>query len=317
VAIHGYLDHLRVERGLSPATIAAYASDLRAFAARAPAIAEWERSAEPAIEYLAALGRPPRPLRPSSHRRKAAALRAFYRFCFAEELIGVDVAGSLDLPRPSVRLPDTLDVEQVEALLGASGADDPAGIRDQALLELLYAAGLRVSEALTLDRQDLSLEGGYVRVVGKGDRERLVPVGDVALEALRRYLEEVRPAWLERAALGRVRGATDASGRRGADGPASALSRGGPLFLSIRGHRMGRMAAWRAIRAAALRAGIREHVTPHTLRHSFATHLLQGGADLRVVQELLGHASITTTQLYTHLTGERIRQVYARAHPRA
>jgi integrase/recombinase XerD len=317
VAIHGYLDHLRVERGLSPATIAAYASDLRAFAARAPGIAAWERSAEPAIEYLAALGRPPRPLRPSSHRRKAAALRAFYRFCFAEELIGVDVAGSLDLPRPSVRLPDTLDVEQVEALLGASGADDPAGIRDQALLELLYAAGLRVSEALTLDRQDLSLEGGYVRVVGKGDRERLVPVGDVAVDALRRYLEEVRPAWLERAALGpatRRRGARAGGGSRDV---ADALPRGGPLFLSIRGQRLGRMAAWRAIRAAALRAGIREHVTPHTLRHSFATHLLQGGADLRVVQELLGHASITTTQLYTHLTGERIRQVYARAHPRA
>ena len=296
-AIESYLAYLRVERGLSPATIGAYGADLRAFAAEAPGAHGWDRGARPAIEYLASLSRPPRSLRPSSHRRKAAAIRAFYRFAFAEELIGVDVAGSLDLPRGGLRLPDTLDREQVEALLDAPDGSDPAGARDRALLELLYASGLRIGEALGLDRQDLSLEGGFVRVVGKGDRERLVPVGDVALEALRLYLASVRPRWLV------------------ADG--DGMPRGGPLFVSSRGRRLGRMAAWRALRAAALRAGLPGHVTPHTLRHSFATHLLEGGADLRVVQELLGHASITTTQLYTHLTGERIRQVYARAHPRA
>jgi integrase/recombinase XerD len=296
-AVTTYLDHLRVERGLARLTISAYATDLRLFARGAPGIREWARSAEPARAYLADITRPPQPLRPSSHRRKAAAIRAFYRFAFAEELIERDIAGLLDLPRPTRRLPDTLDVPQVEALLSAPDADEPRGIRDRALLELLYASGLRISEALGLDRQDLSLEGGFVRVIGKGDKERMVPVGDVALDALRRYIREVRPSLI---------GGVDAG-----------LARGGPLFLSTRGRRLGRMAAWRTVQDAAASAHLVGHVTPHTLRHSFATHLLEGGADLRVVQELLGHASITTTQLYTHLTGERIRQVYARAHPRA
>ncbi len=296
-AMAAYLDHLRVERGLARLTLAAYATDLRLFATTAPSIRTWASSAEPARAYLASVAGPPRPLRPSSHRRKAAAIRAFYRFAFAEELIDRDIAGLLDLPRPARRLPDTLDVPQVAALLAAPSGDSPRGVRDRALLELLYASGLRISEALGLDRQDLSLEGGFVRVIGKGDKERMVPVGDIALDALGRYIADVRPAL--------VRG-TDAG-----------LARGGPLFVSTRGRRLGRMAAWRAVREAAASAHLAGHVTPHTLRHSFATHLLEGGADLRVVQELLGHASITTTQLYTHLTGERIRQVYARAHPRA
>ncbi len=295
-AVSGYLDYLRVERGLSPATISAYASDLRQFAGRAPKIERWAEGPEPALEHLASLGRPPKPLRPSSHRRKAAAIRAFYRFCFAEELIDRDVAGLLDLPRQSRQLPETLDVAQVEALLAAPDATQPIGIRDRALLELLYASGLRISEALNLDREDLSIDGGFVRVIGKGDRERLVPVGDVALHALTAYLDGCRPAWLA---------------------TAPAAGRGGPLFVTPRGRRMGRMDAWRLLRRSALQAGLTAHVSPHTLRHSFATHLLEGGADLRVVQELLGHASITTTQLYTHLTGERIKQIYARAHPRA
>ena len=296
-AVGAYLDHLRVERGLSRHTLAAYASDLRLFGQRAPGFALWSRKADPARDYLAALGRGARPLRPTTRRRKAAVVRAFYRFAFNEELIATDVAGQLDLPRPSRRLPDTLDVAQVEALLAAPDPAGLAGLRDRALLELLYAAGLRISEALGLDRQDLSLEGAFVRVIGKGDRERIVPVGELAVDALRRYLDEVQPAWV---------GGRDAG-----------LAHGGPLFVSSRGRRLGRMAAWRAIQGAARGAGLAEHVTPHTLRHSFATHLLEGGADLRVVQELLGHVSITTTQLYTHLTGERIKQVYARAHPRA
>jgi integrase/recombinase XerD len=288
-----------VERGLAEATLSAYASDLSAFAAVAPGVTSWDTSISPAIEYLAALARPPHPLRPATHRRKAAAIRAFYRFCFAEEIIERDLAGSLDLPRQTRQLPDTLEVEQVDALLATPVGDDPATLRDRALLEVLYACGLRVSEALNLDLIDLSLEGGYVRVIGKGDRERLVPVGDVALDALIAYLDAGRAA---------IAGAADSEKR---------APRGGPLFVSARGARLGRMAAWRTVRKAAARAGLGERVTPHTLRHSFATHLLEGGADLRVVQELLGHASITTTQLYTHVTGERIRQVYAKAHPRA
>jgi len=294
-AIDAYLDHLRVERGLASATIRAYDSDLRGFARWAEGRG-WDVGPDVAVGWLASLGRPPRPLRPASHRRKAASLRAFYRFCFAEELILSDIAAMLDLPRAGRSLPDTLDAADVAALLDGTDTVDPAGMRDRALLELLYACGLRVSEALGLDLQDLSLDGASVRVIGKGDRQRVVPVGEVALEAIGRYLESARTVWLP--------GARE-------------LPRGGPLFVSVRGRRLGRMEAWRILRRAALRAGLRGHVTPHTLRHSFATHLLEGGADLRVVQELLGHASITTTQLYTHLTGERIRQVYARAHPRA
>jgi integrase/recombinase XerD len=296
IAIDAYADYLRVERGLASATIRAYDSDLRLFGRDAPGIAKWATSPEPTRNYLASMTRPPRTLQPTSLRRKAASIRAFYRFCYAEELIQSDVGTLIDLPRQSRRLPDTLDAAEVAELLDASDTGSGTGLRDRALLELLYAAGLRVSEALTLDRHDLSLEGGFVRVIGKGDKERLVPVGDVALEAIERYLGE-RDAIAEAAPGG---------------GPDEAA-----LFITSRGRRMGRMAAWRVMRKVAVKAGLSGRVTPHTLRHSFATHLLEGGADLRVVQELLGHASITTTQLYTHITGERIRQVYARSHPRA
>jgi integrase/recombinase XerD len=298
-AIDAYLTYLRVERGLSAATISAYGIDLRGFARDAAAAGEdWRTDSAVATNHLAALTRPPRVLKSSSHRRKAAAIRAYYRFCFGEGLIERDVASLLDLPRAARQLPDTLDVQQVESILDAPNAEEPLGIRDRALLELLYACGLRISEALSLDMEDISLGEASVRVIGKGDRERRLPVGDVALQALAAYIETSRPALLGGSA-------------------AAPQKRGGPLFVSQRGSRLSRMAAWRVIRQAALRGGVSGHVTPHTLRHSFATHLLEGGADLRVVQELLGHASITTTQLYTHLTGERIRQVYARAHPRA
>lgn len=295
-AIAAYTDYLRVERGLAPATIRAYDGDLRQFGREAAGIGGWATSPEPARAYLASMSRPPRTLRPTSLRRKAAAIRAFYRFAYAEELIDADIGSLIDLPRQVRRLPDTLDAAEVAALLEASVGGSPAALRERALLELLYASGLRVSEALALDRGDLSLEGGFARVIGKGDRERLVPVGDVAVEAIGAYLA-----------------ARDAAGVT-----LDARTRGEePLFLTDRGRRMGRMAAWRIMRRVAGRAGLQGRVTPHTLRHSFATHLLEGGADLRVVQELLGHASITTTQLYTHITGERIRQVYERAHPRA
>lgn len=297
-AVEAYQDYLRVERGLAAATIRAYDTDLRLFGRDAPGVEVWSSSPEPARDYLARMTRPPRVLRPSSLRRKAASIRAFYRFCYAEELIDADIAALIDLPRQVQRLPETLDSHEVADLLEATADDDLEGLRDRALLELLYAAGLRVSEALRLDRAQLSLAGGFVRVIGKGDRERLVPVGDMALEAVGRYLVE--------------------RDRSTASGAISDMERARePLFLSRRGRRMDRMAAWRAMRRSAMRAGLGGRVTPHTLRHSFATHLLEGGADLRVVQELLGHASISTTQIYTHVTGERIRQVYARAHPRA
>jgi integrase/recombinase XerD len=224
-------------------------------------------------------------------------LRGFYRFCFAEGLIETDLASRFDLPRQPRLLPEVLSVDEVVAILNVKGDDSPVGIRDRALLELLYASGLRISEAVGLDLEDISLDEGVVRVVGKGDRERQVPVGEVALAWLRRYIDDVRPGWL--------------GGWRGD------ARHGGPVFLSIRGERLDRRRGWEILVAAARSAGLREGISPHTLRHSFATHLLEGGADLRIVQELLGHASISTTQLYTHLTGERIKDVYARAHPRA
>ena len=236
-------------------------------------------------------------LRPTTLRRRAASLRGFYRFCYAEGLIATDVAARFDLPRRPRLLPEVLTVEEVDALLSARTDATPAGLRDRALLELLYSSGLRISEALGLDREHLSLEEGLVRVVGKGDRERQVPVGEVALDWLRRYVQEARPAWL-------------AASRE-------PTPRGGPLFVSERGRRLDRRRAWEMLVSTARLAGLERGISPHTLRHSFATHLLEGGADLRIVQELLGHASISTTQLYTHLTGERIKDVYARAHPRA
>jgi integrase/recombinase XerD len=315
-AIADYLVHLRVERGLAPATLRAYGGDLAAFSADPVVARGWDRSVEPATRYLsrsaAGAGKGGRPLRSTSLRRRAASVRGFYRFAYGDELITTDLATRIDLPRQTRLLPDPLDVEATNRLLEAAGgvvagedgasatasaAAAPARLRDRALLELLYAAGLRISEALNLDREDLSLDGAFVRVIGKGNKERLVPVGEIALEWLVRYLDDVRPAWLA---------------RQPGDPP-----RGGPLFLTRRGHRLGRQVAWTVVKRAARDAGLGDRVTPHTLRHSFATHLLEGGADLRIVQELLGHASISTTQLYTHLSGARIKEVYARAHPRA
>jgi integrase/recombinase XerD len=302
-AIDGYLTYLHVERGLAPATIRAYRADLSDFAAARGVGRGWSASAEAAIDYLAARTRRGRRgdpgLAPSSLRRRAAALKGFYRFAYGEGVIRVDVALHLDLPRPSRLLPETLTVAETERLLDAAGGEDgdSRGLRDRAMLELLYAAGLRISEAIGLDREDLSTDGAFVRVIGKGDKERLVPVGDIALDWLARWVQGPRAVLL---AVGHV-----------------APGRGGPLFLGERGGRLARQQAWAAVKRASGRAGLAGRVSPHTLRHSFATHLLEGGADLRIVQELLGHASISTTQLYTHLTGERIRDVYSRAHPRA
>jgi integrase/recombinase XerD len=297
-AIDGYLTYLRVERGLSPATLRAYAADLSDFANARGTTAGWSRGPEATLRYLAARtrrGRREDPgLAPTSLRRRAAAIRGFYRFAFGEGLIDVDVAAHIDLPRMPRLLPDTLSQSDVERLLDAAAAH---GLRERALLELLYAAGLRVSEALRLDLEDLSLDGGFVRVIGKGDRERLVPIGEIAVAALREWIEGPRARLIAAHHVEPIRG--------------------GPLFVGERGTRLARQQAWASVRRAASGAGLSAGVSPHTLRHSFATHLLEGGADLRVVQELLGHASISTTQLYTHLTGERIREVYARAHPRA
>ncbi len=323
-AIDSYFTYLRVERGLSEATLRAYRADLLDYAASRGAAANWDTTVDTPVHYLSMLasaGRGPAgsggaaaregvargilaaaALRPTTLRRRAASLRGFYRFCYAEGLIETDLASRFDLPRQTRLLPEVLSVAEVERLLETKTADTPLGIRDRALLELLYAAGLRISEAVGLDMDDIDLDEAVVRVIGKGDRERQVPIGDVAVVWLTLYAAEVRPVWLE---------------RRVGEKPGGSNRHGGPLFVSVRGDRLDRRRAWEMLTRAAREAGLKGGISPHTLRHSFATHLLEGGADLRIVQELLGHASINTTQLYTHLTGERIKDVYARAHPRA
>ncbi len=297
-AVEAYLTYLRVERGLAPATVRAYRSDLADFAGPCSSSRDWADGPDAAQRYLASRTRRGRRdvpgLAPTSLRRRAASIRGVYRFAFGEGMIATDVAAHLDLPRMPRLLPETLTVAEVERLLDAA---PPQASRDRALLELLYAAGLRISEALRLDLEDVSLDGAFVRVIGKGDKERLVPVGDIALDAIRAWLDGPRGELVARHHVAPIRG--------------------GPVFLGERGVRLGRQQAWSIVKRAAAAAGLGDRVSPHTLRHSFATHLLEGGADLRIVQELLGHASISTTQLYTHVTGERIREVYARAHPRA
>jgi integrase/recombinase XerD len=297
-AVEAYLTFLTVERGLAAATIRAYRADLADYADSRGVSRDWASGPDAVQRYLAARTRRGRRLdpglAPTSLRRRAAALKGFYRFAFGEGLIGTDVAAHLDLPRMPRLLPDTLTAAETERLLLAP---PPEALLDRALLELLYAAGLRVSEALRLDLEDLSLDGAFVRVIGKGDRERLVPVGEVAIDAIRTWLDGPRRAIVAEHHVQPIRG--------------------GPLFVGRTGRRLARQQAWSIVKRAAASAGLDGRVSPHTLRHSFATHLLEGGADLRIVQELLGHASISTTQLYTHVTGERIREVYARAHPRA
>jgi integrase/recombinase XerD len=287
-AIGDFLNELQVERGLSPLTVAAYRRDLAQFAIAAGG--GWRHDPEPVRDFVNALRRDGR--RPSTQARKVAAIRSFYGFALREELADRDVAALLDAPKAGSYLPDVLGPEEVARILEAPPSDEPVGIRDRAILELLYACGLRVSELTGLDTDRLDLPGLQVRVIGKGNRERRVPMGEEARERLHQYLGGPREAWT-------------------AGHPTPAV------FVSQRGARLARESVWRLVRDRAALAGVESRVTPHTFRHSFATHLLEGGADLRVVQTLLGHASISTTQLYTHLTGERLREVYARAHPRA
>jgi len=286
--IEAFLLELRVERGLSPLTIAAYRRDLSQFA-ESIREGDWRGNAEPARRFLAGLRNAGR--RGATLARKAAALRSFYAFALREGEATRDVATLLEAPRAGSYLPDVLARDQVEAILEAP-FDDAIGLRDGAILELLYASGLRVSELVGLDIDRLDLPNLQLRVIGKGNKERRVPMGEPARDRLHRYISGPREAWT-------------------GGGPSEAV------FVSRRGRRLGREAVWRIVHRWAEASGVGERVTPHTFRHSFATHLLEGGADLRVVQALLGHASISTTQLYTHLTGERLREVYARSHPRA
>jgi integrase/recombinase XerD len=239
---------------------------------------------------------------PATIARRLVAVRSFHRFCLDEELAAHDPTDELGTPRVPQGLPKALTEPEVEALLGAVEGDEPVALRDRAILETLYATGIRIGELSGLDREDLDLHDGVVRVFGKGSKERLVPLGRVGRTALDAYLRRGRPA-LERAARpgGRAAGRPD----------------GDPVFLNGRGARLSRTSCWHIVRNAGRRAGLGDRLSPHVLRHSCATHMLDHGADIRVVQELLGHVSISTTQIYTKVSAERLRAVYAAAHPRA
>jgi integrase/recombinase XerD len=299
-----YLRHLAIERGRSPHTIAAYRRDLTRFlqALLVAGVRDAEQiTPEHVRDFARSLREGPEPLAASSVARMLSSVRGFTRFLVDEQRIPLDPAVDLVAPKLPDRLPKALSIAQVERLLAATSGDSPAELRDRALLELLYATGARVSEAVSLNVDDLVGEEGtadLVRLFGKGSKQRIVPVGSFARAALDAYLVRSRP-------LLSVRGrATPA------------------LFLGMRGARLSRQNAWLVLRAAAERAQLDRElaphgISPHSLRHSFATHLLQGGADVRVVQELLGHASVATTQIYTRVTADALRDMYATAHPRA
>lgn len=295
-----YLDHLTVERGAAANTVSSYRRDLERYRLylTSRGIDRLSEVTENDVrEFLVDLRRGDAeagvtPLADSSIARTLVAVRGFHKFASAEGVVDVDVAHAVRPPRPARRLPKSLPVDEVLAILDSAGAaDHPRALRDRALLELLYSCGARISEAIALDVDDIDTGTRAVRLSGKGGKERVVPVGGPAVEAIDAYLVRGRPALASRA------------------NPA--------LFLNARGGRLSRQSAWQVLVDAAQRVGLDKAVSPHTLRHSFATHLLDGGADVRVVQELLGHASVTTTQVYTLVTVNTMREVYATAHPRA
>jgi integrase/recombinase XerD len=294
-ALDAYLRHVTIERGLSVHTVSAYRRDLAGYIEWLQAEGLTDSSeVTPVVigRFIAERAGSVPPPAATSLARLQSSVRGWHRFLVREGIEVDDPSGRLRPPKAPQRLPKALTIHQVERLLAAPSAEEPAGIRDRALLELLYATGARVSEAVGLDVDDLA-HGDVLRLRGKGSKERIVPIGSYARAAVDAYLTRVRP-------------------QLAANGRASAR-----LFLGLRGAPLSRQSAWLVIRSAAERAQITAEVSQHTLRHSFATHLLQGGADVRVVQELLGHASVATTQIYTHVSVDTLRDVYATSHPRA
>jgi integrase/recombinase XerD len=293
-AVSRFLRHVAVERGLADNTLAAYRRDLGRYVEHLAASGrtEIESVTTGDVSGFVALVRRDEGLAASSAARMLSTVRGLHRFLEEDGVVPADVAAEVAPPKLPMRLPKAIGIDDMARLIAATEGEEPGLVRDRALLELLYATGTRVSEAVGLDVDDLA-SGEMIRVLGKGGKQRLVPVGSYARAALDAYLTRVRPVWAA----------------KGTATPA--------LFLGPRGARMSRQSAWLAIQAAAERADLAAHVSPHTFRHSFATHLLQGGADVRVVQELLGHSSVATTQLYTLVTADALRDVYTTSHPRA
>jgi len=285
ITIDSFLDYLRIERGLSPNTILSYRVDLEQFK-------KWLGSdmlsiSSSVVGKYASFLKDTRRLSTSSVSRKLSAIRMFYRFLQAEGAATENPAQAVVSPRRGRKIPSYLSLKEVEKLLEAPDTTSPVGLRDKAILECLYATGLRISELVSLNRRDLNLASGWLKVQGKGSRERMVPLGKEAIKWLNRYLRE----------------------REG-------VRKDSPLFCNRYGERISRQSCWKMIKKYARIAGINKVISPHTLRHSFATHLLSRDADLRSVQELLGHVSISTTQIYTHITQERLIKIYKKYHPR-
>jgi integrase/recombinase XerD len=287
--IDAYLDHLRVERALSKNTLEAYARDLNALATIAADTPVEAIGPEILTKLIGSNAK--RGFGARSSARQLSGMRGFFKFLVRERAIAEDPTLLVERPRLGRRLPRVLSFEEVSRLLAAPDVTKPRGIRDAAMLQLMYASGLRVSELVGLTVGDLDRQRGMVSALGKGGKRRLIPVGEVALSQIDRYLEEVRPA------LARPNERS--------------------LFLSPRGKKLTRQGFWKIIKRTAVGAGITSPISPHKLRHSFATHLLQGGADLRAVQAMLGHADLGTTEIYTRVAQEHVRRQHARAHPRA
>ncbi|MDF2631238.1 MAG: recombinase [Symbiobacteriaceae bacterium] len=291
--IHEFINYLSVERGLAVNTLESYGRDLRQYS---EFLDTDEESALDSVSrttivnyllYLQSQGKAT-----ATIARRLAALKAFYQFLVREKRIHDDPTANLESPKLEKRLPKVLSVGEVERLLAQPDAGQAAGVRDRAMLELLYATGIRVSELVSLDVTDVNLEMGYIKCSGKGSKERIVPLGSLAIQSCRDYLGVARPRL--------VREREEQA-----------------LFVNHHGHRLTRQGFWKIVKKYADDAKIEKEITPHTLRHSFATHLLENGADLRSVQEMLGHADISTTQIYTQVTRGRLKEVYAKAHPRA
>ena len=295
-AVQQFLDHLRVERELSVATLGAYGHDLAALAGfLAGRGIDDVRAIRPVdvLDYLAALTT--KKISARSQARALVAQRQFFRFLRAERICDTNPTEEIDLPRFGRKLPAFLNLDEVDRLLAAPGRSTPRGLRDSAMLETLYAAGLRVSELVKLRLGDINLDAGYVVAFGKGKKQRIVPLGDAAIATLRSYLESARSLFLK----------------------SSSRPSENAIFLTRLGRGMTRQAFWKILTAHARAAGITKVISPHKLRHSFATHLVERGADLRSVQTMLGHADIGTTEIYTHLSRAHLRSVYDKFHPRA
>lgn len=292
-AIQAFTDYLTIERGLSSNTVEAYSRDLAQFAsyARRHGISSVRDISDVTVQgFLDGLREAA--MSPNSIGRKLSAVRTFCRFACREGVTDRDFTSEFESMKGSKRLPSVMTIEEVAAILSQPDLSTHSGLRDKAMIETLYASGLRVSELINLRLGDVNLSVGFLRCLGKGSKERVVPLGDVAIHCIEHYTAKSRPEYA----------------RSGSSEY---------LFLTNRGRKMSRVCFWKIIKKYAALAGISRNITPHTLRHSFATHLLQGGADLRSIQEMLGHADIATTQIYTHISREKLREVYRESHPRA